>query len=70
MKTIKIILFIAALAMQSVLSSCKKCANCHYDDASGKEVEIGEYCGKDLENIEKNGMEVNGAMVEIHCGEH
>lgn len=63
-------LLLAAVVAMAAFSSCKKCHECHYGDASGKLVEIGEYCGKDLENIEKNGVEVNGKMEEVHCEDH
>jgi effector-binding domain-containing protein len=58
-------LVIAGLA----LTSCNKCAECHYD-APGGIVEIGEYCGDELENIEKDGYTVNGDVYEVHCHDH
>lgn len=51
------------------LTSCEKCAECHYDTPNGI-VEIGEYCGDDLEEIEGSGYEVNGESFEVHCHEH
>jgi len=66
----KSILVIGIAAM--ALLSCKKnkCAECHYDVVGGSKVEIGKYCGDDLENIEKTGFSVDGTMREVHCGEH
>ena len=58
-------LVIAGLA----LTSCKKCAECHYDTPEGQ-VELGEYCGDDLKNIEKSGFTVNGETFEVHCHDH
>lgn len=58
-------LIIAGLAF----TSCKKCAECHYDTDSGI-VEIGEYCGDELEDIEKSGYSVNGENYEVHCHDH
>ncbi len=70
MKT-KSILGIALLGLAVVsFSSCKKCGECHYDAADGSEVEIGEYCGDDLEAIESSGYVVNGETFTVHCGEH
>jgi hypothetical protein len=61
--------FVAFAALS--LTSCKKCEECHYDDADGKEVDLGEYCGDDLKEIEKNGnIEINGVMYDVHCAEH
>ena len=51
------------------LSSCKKdCHDCHYDGTSG-EVELGEFCGDELENIEKTGYTQDGVTYVVHCGE-
>lgn len=52
-------------------ASCKKdeCHECHYDK-DGAEIEIGEKCGDDLENIEKNGISVDGTVYEVHCHAH
>ena len=51
--------------------SCKKdeCHECHYDGPNG-EVELGEKCGDDLEDIEANGYAVDGVVYEVHCHEH
>ncbi len=55
-----------------VLVSCKKeeCHECHYEDASGAEVELGEKCGDELEDIEASGINVGGTNYEVHCHEH
>ena len=54
-----------------LFASCKKneCHECHYDGPSG-EVELGEKCGDDLENLEKNGYATGGVHYEVHCHEH
>lgn len=54
-----------------LIVSCKKnqCAECHYDGENGAEVELGEYCGDDLENIEADGYSDGTTMYEVHCGE-
>lgn len=63
-------LMLSGLMMLGVaLSSCKKCAECHYDTSNGN-IEIGEYCGDDLKEIEKSGFEVNGEVFEVHCHDH
>lgn len=51
------------------LTSCKKCAECHYDAPNGI-VEIGEYCGDDLEDIEQSGYTKDGVSYEVHCHDH
>ncbi len=54
------------------LVGCKKnkCAECHYDASNGSEVEIGQYCGDDLEDIEASGYSDGTTTYEVHCGEH
>lgn len=51
--------------------SCKKnkCAECHYDK-DGQEVELGNYCGDDIEDIEASGHNEDGVNYTVHCGEH
>jgi hypothetical protein len=50
--------------------SCKKkCHECHYD-LNGAEVEIGEYCGDELEALEAAGFAVGDTTYEVHCHEH
>lgn len=51
------------------LTSCKKCSECHYDGPNSQ-VEIGEFCGDELEQIESSGTEVNGVKYEVHCHGH
>jgi hypothetical protein len=69
-KVVRFALPVVAFAALS-LTSCKKCEECHYDDASGAEVELGEYCGEDLEEMEKNGnIEIDGVTYTVHCAEH
>ena len=53
-------------------SACNKnkCHECHYDD-NGAEVELGEYCGDDLENLEASGYtDSAGTVHTVHCHEH
>ena len=53
-------------------SACNKCHECHYD-LNGSEVELGEYCGDDLEALEANGYvdpnDSTGTVRTVHCGE-
>ena len=53
-------------------NSCKKCHECHYD-LNGTEVELGEFCGDELEAIEASGYVVpsdsTGTVHTVHCGE-
>lgn len=52
-----------------VLASCHECHECHYDTTSG-EVELGEYCDDDLEEVEANGYTDTSGTYEVHCHEH
>jgi len=63
---------IAVIVLGSIsFTSCKKCADCHYDDANGNEVEIGEFCDDDLKNAEENGYQLNDTtLVTLHCEAH
>lgn len=69
----KRILNLTALLFTSslIVASCKKetCAECHYDK-NGGEIELGEKCGDDIENLEKNGITIDGVNYVVHCGEH
>jgi hypothetical protein len=47
----------------------KKCHECHYD-LNDAEIEIGEYCGDDLEALEADGLAVGDTTYEVHCHEH
>lgn len=68
---IKSFLAVAAIASLAILSACNKeeCHECHYDDANGDEVEIGEKCGDEIEDLEANGYEKDGVTYTVHCGE-
>ena len=61
-----IVLAVAGLSF----ASCEKCQHCHYDDANGNEVEIGELCDEELEDAEANGYAIGDTLVTIHCEEH
>jgi hypothetical protein len=65
-------IFLAAMLVLIVgTSACKKnkCAECHYEQGA-TQVDIGEYCGDDLKNIEASGYIVDSILYEVHCGEH
>ncbi len=74
MKNLKKMMILPVVGIFVFTTSCKKCEECHYEmtDASGAEMEmeIGEYCGDDLEAIEKNGYVVDGTTYEVHCHDH
>ncbi|MFM7235091.1 MAG: hypothetical protein ACKOZM_10945 [Flavobacteriales bacterium] len=63
--------FLSVFAMGMVIASCKeKCHECHYD-LNGAEIEIGEYCGDELEAIEASGyVAADTITYEVHCHEH
>lgn len=71
MKKVNAILGTIALLVVFSFSSCKKehCHECHYDGPNG-EVELGEKCGDDLEDLEASGYALNGTVYEVHCHEH
>lgn len=69
MKKAKLIFYSVAAIVAFGMTSCKKCAECHYDK-SGAEVELGEYCDDDLEAIEANGFTDTSGTYEVHCHEH
>ena len=53
-------------------SSCSKnkCHNCHYDKA-GMEIELGEYCGDELKQLEALGTFTDSTgTYTVHCHEH
>ncbi len=62
--------FAATLLIASVACNKEECYECHYDGPNGEEVEIGEYCGDDAQNIETAGYDVDGVNYDVHCGEH
>lgn len=71
MKKRNLIILTAALVVAFGLTSCKKCSECHYDK-DGAEIELGEYCDDDLEEIEANGYHDHDAdtTYEAHCHGH
>ena len=50
----KAIFGIMSIGLAFSFASCSKCEECHYDDADGSEVEIGELCDDALEDAENN----------------
>jgi hypothetical protein len=74
MKTTSIIIGLS-IALLS-LNSCKKeeCHACHYEKISNgveTEIELGEKCGSELEELEKNGFkDSDETTYEVHCHEH
>lgn len=64
------ILFVCAI-LSVIATACKKeeCHECHYD-VNGSEIDLGKKCGSELEMVEKNGVEVDGTIHEVHCHEH
>lgn len=74
MKKNLVAIMLVAFAFGMSFTSCKKkeqCAECHYDDANGDEIEMGKYCGDELEKIESEGKTtVGGVEYVVHCGEH
>ena len=64
----KKLVFVSAIGM-FILPSCKKCSECHYDGPSG-EVEMGEFCDDELEDLESAGTtSVGDSTYVVHCGE-
>lgn len=62
---------ILAIVLGLGVVSCKDCHECHYEDASGQEVELGEYCDDALKDLESNGYtDGDGNNYEVHCHEH
>lgn len=60
------------VAISVTFYSCKRdvCHDCHYDKA-GTEVEMGEYCGEALENLEATGTYTDSTgTYEVHCHGH
>jgi uncharacterized lipoprotein YehR (DUF1307 family) len=74
MKNVKKAATLVLIATLSIsMYSCKKCHECHYEievDGEEAKVDIGEFCGKDLKKIEKEGKEVNGTKYDVHCHDH
>lgn len=71
----KVAIFLGAVAVFG-FSACNKCHECHYD-MNGGEVELGEYCGDEAEDLESNGYpaslvdpsDTTGTVYTVHCGE-
>lgn len=65
------VFFLFALSTALLAVSCKResCHECHYD-LNGAEVEIGEFCGDELEAVEADGYRVDTVTYEVHCNEH
>ncbi|MFK7787270.1 MAG: hypothetical protein AB8B56_19260 [Crocinitomicaceae bacterium] len=61
---------LALVAFGFVGCSKNKCSECHYEDATGAEVELGEFCGDEREDMEANGHSDGTTTWEVHCGEH
>ena len=68
MKNLKIITLFAALTALTASCSKDECKECHYDKG-GAEVELGEKCGDDIADLEKNGYTVDSVNYTVHCGE-
>ncbi len=56
-----------------IITSCRKnkCSECHHDGPNG-EVEIGTFCGEELQDLENIGTITDslGNSYVVHCGEH
>ena len=67
----KKLIFTAAIVAITLFSCGKnKCHECHYDDASGNEVALGEKCGDELETLEANGYSDTTGNHVVHCHGH
>jgi hypothetical protein len=71
----KKLVVVAVVLGFGAFTSCNKCHECHYEamDANGAEIEVelGEYCGDELEDLEASGYQLNDSTnVEVHCHEH
>jgi hypothetical protein len=64
-------LLLAGAIVALVFTACKKeeCSECHYDK-NGAEIELGEKCGAELENLEASGYTVNDTLYTVHCHGH
>ncbi|MFM7106062.1 MAG: hypothetical protein ACKOW8_11120 [Flavobacteriales bacterium] len=70
MKNKSIMLSATAAIILSLFTSCKKhCHDCHYDGPNG-EVELGEKCGDEVEELESKGYTVSDTSYTVHCHEH
>lgn len=65
----KVLLLFSVVAVFG-FTSCEECHECHYD-MNGSEIELGEFCDDELEEIEKAGFtDTDGTVYEVHCHEH
>ena len=69
MKSTFFFLFVISTALLAISCKRESCHECHYD-FKGAEVEIGEYCGDELEAVEADGYRVDTVTYEVHCHEH
>jgi len=68
MKSISfVLLFPIGILLSTASCNKNKCAYCHYDKA-GAEIEIGEKCGDEMENLEANGYTDSTGTYVVHCG--
>ncbi|MFZ9583079.1 MAG: hypothetical protein ACO28O_08910 [Crocinitomicaceae bacterium] len=68
MKSISfVLLFPIGILLLTASCNKNKCADCHYDKA-GAEIEIGEKCGDEMENLEANGYTDSTGTYVVHCG--
>lgn len=70
MKKKQLLMIVSAVAL--TFASCTKndCHECHYDGPNG-EVELGEKCGDELEDLEASGFtDTDGTKYDVHCHEH
>ena len=67
-----IFIFGTVVFLATTIQSCNKnkCHECHYDDASGNEVPLGEKCGDELETLESNGYSDTTGNYVVHCHGH
>ena len=66
----KVVFSVAFIATSLILvTSCNKnkCHECHYDDASGNEIPLGEKCGDEIETLEATGYTDTTGNYVVHC---
>jgi len=66
----KAIFILIATILVVVLSSCKECGSCHYilDDES--EVEMGEFCDEEKDNLIQSGYTDTTGTYDVVCHIH
>jgi ferredoxin len=72
-KSVKTFVMSAVVITSMALVSCgkNKCEECHYELANGSEAELGEFCGDEMKDLEKNGYtDSTGTTYDVHCGGH